>query len=105
MNAIMKRFAWLGLGTLWAMVGHRTGARRRHRAVHRHQPELAAQPNILFIFDNSGSMGTDVVTQDTYDGIDHVSECGLRREPGVLAHGRPATRRRAPPTAGSTCRR
>jgi type IV pilus assembly protein PilY1 len=68
MNAITKRFAWLGLGTLWALVAIGPALADDTELFIGTSLNSQSQPNILFIFDNSGSMDTIVQTQDTYDG-------------------------------------
>ena len=68
MNAIMKRFAWLGLGTLWAMLAIGPALADDTELFIGNSQSSQAQPNILFIFDNSGSMDTLVRTQDPFDG-------------------------------------
>jgi type IV pilus assembly protein PilY1 len=67
MNATTKRFAWLGLGTLWALVALGPALADDTELFIGTNQNSQARPNILFVFDNSVSMGTDVVTQDTYD--------------------------------------
>ena len=68
MNAIMKRFAWLGLGTLWALAAVGPALADDTELFIGTSQNSQTQPNILFILDNSGSMATIVQTQDTYDG-------------------------------------
>ncbi len=68
MNAITKRFAWLGLGTLWALAAIGPALGDDTELFVGTNLNSQSQPNILFIFDNSGSMDTLVDTQDTYDG-------------------------------------
>ncbi len=68
MNAITKRFAWLGLGTLWAFAAIGPALADDTELFVGTSLNSQQQPNILFIFDNSGSMDTLVDTQDTYDG-------------------------------------
>ena len=67
MNATTKRFAWLGLGALWALVAMGPALADDTELFVGTNQNSQARPNILFIFDNSLSMNTDVVTQDTYD--------------------------------------
>jgi len=68
MNAIMKRFSWLSVGALWALVAIGPALADDTELFIGTSLNSQQRPNILFIFDNSGSMATDVVTQDTYDG-------------------------------------
>ncbi len=66
MNAITKRIAWLGLGTLWAVAAIAPALADDTELFIGNSQNSRAQPNILFIFDNSGSMDTIVKTQDTF---------------------------------------
>ena len=67
MNATTKRFAWLGLGALWALAAMGPALADDTELFVGTNQNSQARPNVLFIFDNSLSMNTDVVTQDTYD--------------------------------------
>ena len=76
MNATMKRFAWLSLGTLWAFAAIAPALADDTELFIGNSQNSRAQPNILFIFDNSGSMDTLVDTQDTYDGTTTYPSAG-----------------------------
>ena len=76
MNAIMKRFAWLGFGTLWAIAAVGPALADDTELFIGTSQNSQSQPNILFIFDDSGSMATIVKTQDTYDGTKTYATAG-----------------------------
>jgi type IV pilus assembly protein PilY1 len=65
MRLTAKNVIWLGAGALWSIVsGSAALADESELFVGTSNNE---QPNILFVLDNSGSMGTLVAAQTTYD--------------------------------------
>ncbi len=68
MNTIIKRLIWLGLGTLWSLLTVGAALADDTELYIGNNLSSQAEPNILFIFDNSGSMSTLVKTQDAFDG-------------------------------------
>ena len=67
MNPITKRFAWVGVGALSALVITFPASADDTELFVGASGANTAQPNILFIIDNSGSMGDLVSTQPNYD--------------------------------------
>ncbi len=68
MNIKLKRSTWTAIGASWAMLsGLPAVADDTELFVTNVNAFGDAQPNILFILDTSGSMGSEVRTQDTYD--------------------------------------
>jgi type IV pilus assembly protein PilY1 len=65
MRLTVKQLTWLGAGALWTIIsGSAALADETELFIGTSNNE---QPNILFVLDNSGSMGTLVDTQPTYD--------------------------------------
>ncbi len=62
------RMSWLGLGAFWALASGMPAAADDTELFIGNNLSSQAQPNILFVLDNSGSMGTLVNTQEAYDG-------------------------------------
>jgi type IV pilus assembly protein PilY1 len=58
---------WLGLGALWALASGLPALADDTELFIGNSLSSTAQPNILFILDNSGSMGSLVLTQNTFD--------------------------------------
>jgi len=68
MTPTIKRFAWIGVGALSALaITAPASADDTELFVGAANGVNTAQPNILFIIDNSGSMGDQVSTQPNYD--------------------------------------
>jgi type IV pilus assembly protein PilY1 len=61
------RISCLGLGAFWALASGMPAAADDTELFIGNNLSSQAQPNILFVLDNSGSMGTVVRTQETYD--------------------------------------
>jgi type IV pilus assembly protein PilY1 len=59
--------SWLGLGAFWALASGMPAVADDTELFIGNNLSSAAQPNILLVLDNSGSMGTLVRTQETYD--------------------------------------
>ena len=62
------RMSWLGLGAFWALASGMPAMADDTELFIGNNLSSQAQPNILLVLDNSGSMGTLVLTQDNYDG-------------------------------------
>lgn len=62
------RMSWLGLGAFWALASGTSAVADDTELFIGTSLSSQATPNILFVIDNSGSMGTLVLTQDGYDG-------------------------------------
>ena len=77
MNIIRKRSLWTVLGAGWALLsGLPAAADDTELFVASPGQQAAAQPNILFIMDTSGSMSAEVRTQATYDpNVDYAGAC------------------------------
>ena len=58
------RISWLGLGAFWALASGMPAVADDTELFIGNSLSSQAQPNILFIIDNSGSMGSLVLTQD-----------------------------------------
>jgi len=68
MNSVTKRFAWVGVGALSALViTVSASADDTELFIGAANGVNTAQPNILFIIDDSGSMGDLVSSQPNYD--------------------------------------
>jgi type IV pilus assembly protein PilY1 len=63
-----SRMNWLGVGALWALAAGMPAVADDTELFIGNSLSSSAQPNILFIIDNSGSMGSLVLTQDGFDG-------------------------------------
>jgi hypothetical protein len=78
------RMSWLGLGAFWALASGMPAVADDTELFIGNNLSSAAQPNILLVLDNSGSMGTLVRTQETYDSsITCVPATGRIPAPGV----------------------
>jgi type IV pilus assembly protein PilY1 len=64
MNLIKTRVGWLGLGALWALTAGTPAIADDTELFVGNNLSSQAHPNILFVLDNSGSMATQVTTQD-----------------------------------------
>jgi type IV pilus assembly protein PilY1 len=62
------RMSWIGLGALWALLSGLPALADDTELFIGNTLGSQAKPNILFIIDNSGSMGSLVVTQEGFDG-------------------------------------
>jgi len=62
------RMSWLGLGAFWALASGTAAVADDTELFIGTSLSSQATPNIMFVIDNSGSMGTLVLTQDGYDG-------------------------------------
>ncbi len=91
------RMSWLGLGALWALTSGLPAVADDTELFIGNSLSSQAQPNILFVIDNSGSMGSLVLTQDGFDGsttYPAVNGCDATASTGARA---PAARRPAAP--------
>jgi type IV pilus assembly protein PilY1 len=61
------RMSWLGLGAFWALASGLPAVADDTELFIGNSLSSTAQPNILFIVDNSGSMGSLVLTQNSFD--------------------------------------
>ena len=68
MNTSTTRFGALMLGTLWTLcAGFPAVADDTELFIRARTENAGVRPNVLFIIDNSGSMATQVITQDNYN--------------------------------------
>ena len=81
MSLTRKQLAWLAVGALWATLsGSPAMADDTELFVGMPSASSATRPNILFIIDNSVSMGTQVRTQTTYDpSVTYSGSCSTSR--------------------------
>jgi type IV pilus assembly protein PilY1 len=68
MTSQLQRTVWLAVGTLWATLSGAPAVADDTELFIATSTSAGAQPNILLIVDNSGSMAEEVRTQGTYDG-------------------------------------
>jgi type IV pilus assembly protein PilY1 len=68
MNLSNARIGWLAVGALWAFVSGLPAVADDTELFIGTSLSSTAHPNILFIVDNSGSMASLVLTQETFDG-------------------------------------
>jgi type IV pilus assembly protein PilY1 len=66
MNTSKTRFGAVLLGGLWTLGAGLPAVADDTELFVQTSANAGVRPNILFVIDNSGSMGTEVVTQDTY---------------------------------------
>ncbi len=76
MITTMKRFSWLGVGLLWALTAGTAALADDTELFVGNNLSSQAQPNILFILDNSGSMDSLVLTQAGYDSATTYPSAG-----------------------------
>jgi type IV pilus assembly protein PilY1 len=68
MSLTKKQLAWFAVGALWTMLtGRAAWGDDTELFVGMASASSASRPNILLIIDNSGSMGDEILTQDTYN--------------------------------------
>jgi type IV pilus assembly protein PilY1 len=81
MGISKQRAAWLLTGLVWAVVSGTPVLADDTEIFFVDPSQVVAQPNILFIIDNSGSMGELVTSQGPYDPAANYpdSGCGLNR--------------------------
>jgi type IV pilus assembly protein PilY1 len=80
MNRSTARISWLALGALWALASGLPAVADDTELFIGTTNNSVAKPNILFIIDNSGSMGTLVLTQETFDGsTTYTGACDVNR--------------------------
>jgi type IV pilus assembly protein PilY1 len=68
MSLSKARMSWIGLGALWALLSGMPAVADDTELFIGNSLSSTAKPNILFIIDNSGSMASLVLTQETFDG-------------------------------------
>jgi type IV pilus assembly protein PilY1 len=76
MNTSTKRLAHLGLGALYSLIFIGSALADDTELFIGNNLSSQAEPNILFIFDNSGSMDTLVETQEGFDGTKTYASSG-----------------------------
>ena len=89
------RMSWLGLGALWALTaGLPAVADDTELFIGSSLNTVHALPNVLFVIDNSGSMGSLVLTQDGFRGsttYPAVNGCDATRVYWRTGTGNPPT--------------
>ena len=88
------RMSWLGLGALWALTSGLPAVADDTELFIGNSLGSQARPNILFVIDNSGSMGSLVLTQDGFDGsttYPAVNGCDATRVYWRTGTGNPPT--------------
>ncbi len=63
-----EHIAWLCVGALWTLAAGTPALADDTELFVDHSGRSGAQPNILFILDNSGGMASQVLTQESFDG-------------------------------------
>jgi type IV pilus assembly protein PilY1 len=71
-----SRMTWLGLGAFWALASSVPAIADDTELFIGTSLSSQAAPNIMFVIDNSGSMGTLVLTQDSYNGATTYPSAG-----------------------------
>ena len=80
MSELTKRIGTLTIGTLWALAAGLPAVADDTELFTGLNTNTTWRPNILFIVDNSGSMATDVITQEPYDSATAYSgDCDATR--------------------------
>jgi len=72
----IERTAWFAAGVLWAAIAAAPAAADDTELFVGTGTAVGAQPNILLIIDNSGSMADEVQTQGTFDGSNPYPDAG-----------------------------
>jgi type IV pilus assembly protein PilY1 len=76
MNTNTTRLGALTLGVLWALGAGLPAVADDTELFVQTSANVGVRPNVLFIIDNSGSMATQVITQDNYDpSFDYPGTC------------------------------
>jgi type IV pilus assembly protein PilY1 len=76
MNTSTTRFGALTLGLFWALAAGLPAVADDTELFVQTSANVSVRPNVLFIIDNSGSMATEVITQDNYDpDFDYPGDC------------------------------
>jgi type IV pilus assembly protein PilY1 len=80
MNTSNTRFGAMALGALWTLTAGLPAVADDTELFVSTSAGAGIRPNILFIIDNSGSMDTEVITQDTYDpSVTFTGSCAQDR--------------------------
>jgi type IV pilus assembly protein PilY1 len=80
MNANPARLSALAIGTFWALASGLPAVADDTELFVATSAGAGIKPNILFVIDNSGSMDTQVITQDDYDpSVTYSGSCSASR--------------------------